>query len=210
MVETPETTNSTVNTSSANKPAAGTIKGAAEHVTAGFEEAATIIGQEAGSAAVAASSNFDKAIEDAKSSAGALKDEAIARASAMRDKVTGATSEWSDQAAQAAAQAKDKGIELAKQGKSKATDALSAVGTTIADSASLIDEKLGVQYGDYARGTARSIQETAAKLEAKDFNEIGDDVAGFVRKSPATALSIAAISGFLIAKLFRRSGSSDS
>ena len=43
------------------------------------------------------------------------------------------------------------------------------------------------------RSAARSIQETAAKLEAKDLGELGDDVKEFVRKSPGVAIGVAAI-----------------
>ena len=85
------------------------------------------------------------------------------------------------------------------------------LGETIENNATVIDEKLGVQYGDYARGAAHTLQSTAVSLESKDIPEIGEDIAGFVRKSPAKALGIAAATGFLISRLFRRpsSGSSD-
>ena len=68
-----------------------------------------------------------------------------------------------------------------------------------------IDEKVGEQYGDYARKASRSLQEASAKLEAKSVDEIGEDAREFVRKSPGTALGIAAIAGFIIARLFRGS-----
>jgi ElaB/YqjD/DUF883 family membrane-anchored ribosome-binding protein len=47
------------------------------------------------------------------------------------------------------------------------------------------------------------MQETAAKIEAKDLNELGDDAKEFVRKSPALALGIAAVAGFLVSRLFK-------
>ncbi len=191
MVDTPE--NTEANTEAAAKPIAP-VHNAAEAVDAAVNTG---------------TSGFNKAIEDAKASAAALKEQAIERSAAVREKVTETASDWSEQAVHMAAQAKEKGIELANQGKTKASEALASVGTVVAENAGLIDEKLGVQYGDYARGTAKSIKETAARLEAKELSELGDDVAGFVRKSPATALGIAAFSGFLIARLFRRSGSSD-
>lgn len=160
-----------------------------------------------------AKSRFGKAIEEAKAGAEALKDEALGRATAatgaVKEKVAGAASDWTEQASAYAATAKDKSIELAVQGKSKASDALGLLGKTLSDTAPVIDEKLGVQYGDYARGAARSIQETAAKLESKDLAELGEDAKEFVRKSPAVAVGIAAVAGFMIARLFRGSGSSD-
>ncbi|OYW47735.1 MAG: hypothetical protein B7Z36_02240 [Novosphingobium sp. 12-63-9] len=160
-----------------------------------------------------AKSRFGKAIEEAKAGAEALKDEAVGRATAAtgaaKDKVSAAASDWSEQAGAYAATAKDKGLELAVQGKAKASDALTALSKTISGSATTIDEKLGVQYGDYARGAARGIQETAAKIESKDLGELGEDVQEFVRKSPALAIGIAAATGFMLARLFRGSGSSD-
>ena len=68
---------------------------------------------------------------------------------------------------------------------------------------------LGVQYGDYARNAAGALETSAEKLSAKDFNDLGVDVKEFVRKSPATALGIAAVTGFLVARLFSRSGDRD-
>jgi ElaB/YqjD/DUF883 family membrane-anchored ribosome-binding protein len=157
---------------------------------------------EASTAATDAKSRFGKAIEEAKAGAEALKTDALDRTAAVKDKFAGAAGEWSDQA-------KEKSIELANQGKSKASDALGALGKVISGSAVTIDEKLGVQYGDYARGAARSIQETAASLESKELAEIGEDLKEFVRKSPATAVGIAAVTGYLFARLFRGSKSTD-
>jgi hypothetical protein len=69
-------------------------------------------------------------------------------------------------------------------GKAKASDALTTLGKVVADNAGLVDGKLGEKYGDYARSAARSIQETAAKLESKDLAELGDEAKSFVRKNP--------------------------
>ena len=41
------------------------------------------------------------------------------------------------------------------------------------------------------------------KARAKDLNELGDDAKQFVRKSPALALGIAAVAGFLVSRLFK-------
>jgi len=102
-------------------------------------------------------------------------------------------------------EAKAKASDLAVEGKTRASDALSSFGKIVADAAPQIDEKVGEQYGDYARKASRSLQEASAKLEAKSVDEIGEDAREFVRKSPGTALGIAAIAGFIIARLFRRS-----
>ena len=60
------------------------------------------------------------------------------------------------------------------------------------------------KYGDYARTASRTLQETAAKLDQKSVEELGEDAREFVRKSPAAAVGLAALAGFLLARLFRR------
>ena len=75
----------------------------------------------------------------------------------------------------------------------------------MADTAPQIDERLGEEYGDYARKASRSLKEASAKLENKSVGELGDDAREFVRKSPGVAIGIAAAAGFLIARLFRGS-----
>lgn len=154
-----------------------------------------------------AKGRFSKAIEEAKAGAEALRGEAMEKGAAYKAKVGGTATDWMEEAKVYAGQAKEKGAALAVEGKTRASDALSTLGKTISDNAGTIDEKLGVQYGDYARTAARSIQETAAKLEAKDLNELGDDVKEFVRKSPGVAIGIAAVAGFAIARML--SGGSD-
>lgn len=161
------------------------------------------------SATETARSRFGKAVEEARAGAEALRDEAMQRGQAYKEKLASTSSQWQDDARAYADQAKDKAAALAQEGKTRASDALAAVGKTIADTAPTVDEKLGAQYGDYARNAARWTQETAAKLEAKDFAELGDDVKEFVRKSPGTALGIAAVAGFVIARMLGGSSRSD-
>lgn len=156
---------------------------------------------------VSAKGRFSKAIEEAKAGAEALKGEAIDKGAAYKAKVADTATDWVGEAKVYAGQAKEKGAALAVEGKSKASDALGLLGKTISENAATIDEKLGVQYGDYARSAARSIQETAARIEAKDLGELGDDVKEFVKKSPGIAIGVAAVAGFAIAKLL--SGGSD-
>ena len=102
-------------------------------------------------------------------------------------------------------QARTRAGQLANDGKSAASDALASLGKTVGETATQIDERLGEQYGDYARSASRSLAETSAKLEAKSVEELGDDAREMVRKSPATAVGIAAVAGFLLARLFRGS-----
>ena len=158
-----------------------------------------------------ARSRFNAAIEEAKAGVEALKTEAVQRTSAYRAKASAkveeGTADWVGEAKAMGEDAKVRGAKLAKDGKSRASDGLAALGKTVSDNAALIDDKLGVQYGDYARTAARTMQETAAKLDSKDFAELGDDAREFVRRSPGAAIGIAAVAGFFIARMFR--GSND-
>ncbi len=143
-----------------------------------------------------AKTRFNAALEEAKAGAAALKSEAADRAVAYRDQAKDKSQDW-------AAEAKTKAGDLAVEGKAKASDAIASLGKVVADNAVTIDERFGEKYGDYARKASRSLQETSAKLDAKDIGEIGEDAREFVRKSPGTAIGIAAVAGFLLARLFR-------
>jgi ElaB/YqjD/DUF883 family membrane-anchored ribosome-binding protein len=155
----------------------------------------------------AARAKFTKAIEEAKAGAQALTKEAQAKAGAYKEQLSAKSGDWIEDAKVYADQAKAKATELAIDGKARASDAIAGLGKAVSDNADTIDEKLGTRYGDYARSAARSMQETAAKLEAKELGELGEDAKEFVRKSPGVAIGLAAVAGFLLARLFK--GSSD-
>ncbi len=154
----------------------------------------------------AAKAKFSKALDEARSGAKALGQEVQERTGAYREKLAGAGNDWAEEAKNLSAQAKERATELAQDGKARASDAISGLGKIVADNAGTIDEKLGARYGDYARTAARTMQETAAKIEAKDLDELGDDAKQFVRKSPGMAIGIAALFGFMLSRLFKRSG----
>ena len=124
------------------------------------------------------------------------------KAEGYREQATAKSSDWLDEAKQYGDQAKTKASELAVEGKTRATDALSGLGKLVADNAGTIDDRFGAKYGDYARTASQKIEETASKLEAKDLAELGDDAREFVRKSPGLAIGIAAVAGFMVARLF--------
>lgn len=153
----------------------------------------------------AVKSIFTKALDDAKASAmasaSALGKAAQEQAEVYRDKL--AEADLIGEAKALGAEAKARAGDLAVEGKSRASDALTGLGKVVADNAGLVSEKLGDKYGDYARSAARSIQETAAKLEAKDLGELGDEAKSFVKKNPALALGVAAVVGYLVARSLR-------
>ncbi len=153
-----------------------------------------------------AKQRFAKAIEEAKAGAQALTKEAQERASAYHEKATSQSNEWLDEARELGDQARERAFILAQEGKAKASEAISGLGKIVEDNAATIDEKVGPKYGDYARSAARSMQDAAGKLDSKDLVEMGEDAKEFVRKSPGVAVAVAAAAGFVLARLFRRSG----
>jgi ElaB/YqjD/DUF883 family membrane-anchored ribosome-binding protein len=153
---------------------------------------------------------FAKAIEEAKAGAQALGKQAQDTAEAYRGKVTDKTDALLEDAKAMSGQAKDKAASLAREGKARTVEGISTVSKLVADNAPMIDEKLGPKYGDYARSAAKSLEDTAAKLESKDIAELGEDAREMVRKSPGLAVGIAAAAGFFLARMFRGSGKSDS
>lgn len=157
-----------------------------------------------------AKEKFAKAIEEAKAGVQALTSQAQDKAGEYRQKAASQSEALMGDAKEYGVQAKEKAAELARDGKSKASEAISGLGQIVADTAPTIDEKLGAKYGDYARTAARTMQESAAKLEAKDLGELGNDAKEFVKKSPGLAVGIAAVAGFFFARLFRGSSNNDS
>src|SRR3546814_16088841 len=68
----------------------------------------------------------------------------------------------------------------------------------IDDSANTVDEKLGSQYGDYARYAAEAIAGAATALDNKDITDLVKEAPDLVRKSPAVAIGPHAIAGFVL------------
>ena len=111
-------------------------------------------------------------------------------------------------------QAAEKARGFVGQGLERGSEALANVSKLIGDTASGLDERLGSQYGDYARKAASTIEDTANRIAAKDADELIEDTRGFVRKSPGVALAGAAVLGFALVRLVKsgldQTGNSDS
>ncbi|NCP14503.1 MAG: hypothetical protein GW858_10110 [Sphingomonadales bacterium] len=148
-----------------------------------------------------AKSRFNAALEEAKAGAAALRTEAENRLSAVSGQAKGKSNDLVAEAKTYGDQAKGKAGELAVEGKQAASDAIASLGKVVGDTAGQIDEKLGEQYGDYARKASRTLQETSAKLESKSVEELGEDARTMVRKSPGAAVGIAAVVGFFLARM---------
>jgi ElaB/YqjD/DUF883 family membrane-anchored ribosome-binding protein len=100
-------------------------------------------------------------------------------------------------------QAADKTRGLVSQGLEKSAEALANVGKLVGDTADGLDERLGADYGAYARRAATAIDDAANSLANKDADELIDDTREFVRQSPGVALAGAAIIGFALARLIK-------
>ncbi|MEM1131633.1 MAG: hypothetical protein AAGH53_01710 [Pseudomonadota bacterium] len=105
--------------------------------------------------------------------------------------------------------AKARATELANDAKGRISEAIANLGGLIGDSAEVIEERLGTRFGDMARTTSDNVTSAAKKVDESDLGELADETREFVRKSPALAVGIAAAAGFVLARLFKSSGSND-
>ncbi|OYY72339.1 MAG: hypothetical protein B7Y47_03580 [Sphingomonas sp. 28-63-12] len=108
-----------------------------------------------------------------------------------------------DGAANLARQATDKARDYVAEGKTRAGGALDEVSRLMGDAADAVDEKIGPQYGQYARTAAEGIAGFSESLKAKEIEDLMADATAFVRKSPAVAIGIAAALGFVVARLVK-------
>ena len=117
------------------------------------------------------------------------RDKAIEKLRGSTDKISG--------------HAADKARELVGQGLERGGEALANVSKLVGDTASSLDDRLGEEYGEYARRAASALEDAAGKLSAKNPDELIDDTREFVRKSPGVALAGAAIIGFALVRLVK-------
>jgi ElaB/YqjD/DUF883 family membrane-anchored ribosome-binding protein len=100
-------------------------------------------------------------------------------------------------------QAGDKARGLVTQGMERTAEALANVSKMVGDTADGIEERLGPEYGDYARRAAGAIENVANNIAEKDPDELIEDTRNFVRNSPGVALAGAAVVGFVVARLLK-------
>lgn len=106
-------------------------------------------------------------------------------------------------AASFARQAFEKARDLTADGKERAGSALDEVARMMGSAADTVDEKLGADFGKYARQAAGGISGFSDRLKAKEIDDLFADVQGFVRKSPVMAIGVAAAMGFVVARLVK-------
>jgi hypothetical protein len=104
---------------------------------------------------------------------------------------------------QLAGQAGDKARGFVTQGLERTSEALANVAKMVGDTAPGIDERLGEEYGEYARRAAGAIENVANSIAGKDPDELIEDTRTFVRNSPGIALAGAAVVGFVVARLVK-------
>jgi ElaB/YqjD/DUF883 family membrane-anchored ribosome-binding protein len=93
--------------------------------------------------------------------------------------------------------------------ETRASDVLEELSRVVADTADSIDERLGNNYGEYARKASDSVANLAGSLRSKDVDELYDNVRSAVRKSPGVAIGIAAVVGFTLVRLVKAGMSDD-
>ncbi len=188
MADTPTPENVTARKTPA-KPAKGSVAAKSEGPVKAASRKTAAVAAAADAAPVSApvaeaKSRFNAALEEAKLGAAALRTAAENRLTTV------------------SGQAKGKSNDLVADAKADGEHAIASLGKVLGDSAAQIDEKLGEQYGDYARKASRTLVETSAKLEAKSVEELGENAREAVRKSPGVAVGVAAVVGFFLARIF--------
>lgn len=108
-----------------------------------------------------------------------------------------------DSAAKFGKEAVDRAKIYAEDSKARAGGALDEIVKMINDAAGTVDEKLGEQYGQYARTAADKVADFSEGLKAKELDDLIDDARGFVQKSPAIAIGTAAAIGFVMVRLIQ-------
>ncbi|MAK99454.1 MAG: hypothetical protein CL805_10095 [Citromicrobium sp.] len=159
--------------------------------------AATGSAAAAGGGTQEAKSRFNSALDEAKAGAQALRGEASQRAQAYKEQAATKGSAYAEQA-------KAKGGELAVEGKHRASEALTSLSRVVAENAAKVDDNLGPKYGDHVRNAARGLQDAATHIDTKSYDELGDEAREFVRKNPGLSVGIAAFTGYVLARMFRR------
>ena len=124
----------------------------------------------------------------------------IVREPTARDK---AIDKLRDGTGKLSGQAADKARELVGQGLERGGEALANVSKMVGDTAASLDDRLGEEYGEYARRAANALEDAANRISAKDADELIEDTREFVRKSPGVALAGAAIIGFALVRLVK-------
>ncbi len=108
-----------------------------------------------------------------------------------------------EQAGKLGSQAADRARAFAGEGKDRATGALDEVAKLFEGAALDVDARLGEDYGKYARTASTAITNFSDSLRGKEVDDLIDDAAALIKKSPAIAVGAAAAIGFVLARLVK-------
>ena len=97
----------------------------------------------------------------------------------------------------------DRATAAAEDGKTRAGGALDELAAMLHDAAGTVEEKVGDQYGQYARSAADAVANFSKSFQSKQVDDIIDEARDFVKKSPAVAIGTAAAIGFVLARLVK-------
>ncbi len=133
---------------------------------------------------------------------------AVAKTKAVIDSAQDGADAGAEAAGSFASKAGDKAREYANVGKDKASGALGGISELVDTLAKSIDDKVGSQYGDYARRASSAVSGVADALKSKDVDDLVNDARTFIREKPAVAIGAAAAIGFVLTRL-AKAGSTD-
>ena len=117
-----------------------------------------------------------------------------------KDKLVGQVRE---QVSSLRSEATSKARGFADDGKARATSLLDDFSEVIDEAAQAVERKFGSDYADYAHRASGAVSGLAEKVRAKTIDDLIDDTRDFVRKSPAIAIGIAAVAGFVLVRLIK-------
>ena len=150
----------------------------------------------------------DTIVKDAVALGESAASDAASKAASAADRGKAALRKASDAAADFGSQAAGKARDLAADGKDKAANALEGMTRLVGNAAGTIDDKMGEQYGDYARRAAEAVQGFATTLRSRDVDELLREARETVRKHPMITLGAAAALGFVLARALKAGSSS--
>lgn len=177
-----------------------------------IKKAATRVTPKAKPAAAAAAKPAAKAAPKPKAAAkpkaapkpkATAKPKAKSATGAFADVTGTASKSFKDGAAKLGKDASGKARAYAEDGKARVGGVLDELSKMMGDAAGTVDEKVGAQYGNYARSAADAVSGFSESLKSKNVDDIVADARDFVKKSPAIAIGTAAALGFVLVRLIK-------
>jgi hypothetical protein len=192
----PEGTDTIINGASAGGSAGSSGVGGGTSGGTGGGSLGGTGGGTSGGTGLAKSSSSTDTTDSLIHSSGSSGSDGSSKSGGVRGIVGSATGKIKDEAGTRARSFVSEGLE-----RSSAT--LTNISTLVGDTVEQIEEKLGPQYGEYARTASETLTRYADTLSKKDPDELVDDARAVIRKSPGIALGAAAVVGFGLIRLIK-------